>query len=137
MDDARLVCGFERFRDLPCNRQRFIEWERALGDSIGQRRAFHQLQHQRMHATGVFEAVDTADVRMIQRGQRFRFALEPRDPLGIGDEQLRQDLDRDFALKLRVPRAINLPHPPGAKRREDFVRAEARAGGQSHVASWF
>ena len=71
-----------------------------------------------------------ADVRMIQRGQRLRFALEAREPLGIGDEQLGQDLDRDVAIELRVARAIHLAHAAGAERGEDLVGAEARAEGK-------
>ena len=35
----------------------------------------------------VFEAVDRADVRMIQRRQHPRFALEAREPIGIGGER--------------------------------------------------
>jgi hypothetical protein len=65
MDDPRLVRRFERFGDLPRDGQRFVERNRTLRDPIGQRRAFHQLQHQRAHAVGVFETVDTADVQMI------------------------------------------------------------------------
>jgi len=49
---------------------------------------------------------------MIQRGQRFRFALKARDPLGIGDEQLGQDLDRDIAIELRVAARYTSPIPP-------------------------
>ena len=44
------------------NRQRFVERDRALRDPIGQRRTFHQLQHQRAHAVGILQAVDAADV---------------------------------------------------------------------------
>jgi len=92
MDDARLVGRFECLSDLPRDRQRFVERDRSLRDPIGQRRAFHQLQHQRAHAVGVFEVVDAANVRMIQRGQRPCFALEARDPLGVGNEELGRTL---------------------------------------------
>ena len=37
-------------------------------------------------------------LRMVQRGEHLRFALEPREPLGIGGERVRQDLDRDVAI---------------------------------------
>jgi hypothetical protein len=39
----------------------------------------------------------------------------------------REDLQRDIATELRVPRALNLPHAAGAKRGQDLVRTEARA----------
>ena len=58
-----------------------------------------------------------------------RFALEPREPIGVGGERLGQDLDRDVAIQLRVARAIDLAHAAGAEGRQDLVRAEAGAGG--------
>jgi hypothetical protein len=62
---------------------------------------------------------------MIQRGERFRLALESRDPLEIGDEHLGQNLDRDLALEVCVRGAIDLAHPAAAERRDDFVGAHA------------
>ena len=60
---------------------------------------------------GFLEPVDRGDVRMIQRRERLRFALEPRQALGISGERVGQDLDRDLAAERRVRRAIDLPHP--------------------------
>ena len=47
---------------------------------------------------------------MIQRGERLRFALEAREPVGIACEGVGQDLDRDIAIQLRIARAIHLAH---------------------------
>ena len=66
---------------------------------------------------------------VVQRGQGLGLALKPRDPLRVGGERLGQDLDRDGAIQLRVPRAVDLTHAAGAERRQDLVRAEACAGG--------
>ena len=44
----------------------------------------------------------------------FGFALEAGEPVGVGGERRRQDLDRDLALQLRVGRAIDLAHAAGA-----------------------
>ena len=79
-------------------------------------------------AAGLFEAVDGGDVRMVQRRERLRFALEPREAIGIAGERVRQDLDRDVAIQLRVARAVDLAHAAFADRRDDFVDAEAGAG---------
>ena len=83
MDDPLLVRRFERLGDLPRDRQRLVERDRPVRDPIGERRAFDQLHHQRAHAVGVFEAVDVRDVRMVQRREHLRFALEAREALGI------------------------------------------------------
>ena len=67
---------------------------------------------------------------MIERREDFGFALEPREPIGIGGEQWRQDLDRDLPLQLRVGGPIHLPHSAFADLRGDVVNAEACAGGK-------
>ena len=60
MDDALLVRRFERVGDLPRDRQRFVERNRALRDAIGERRPFDQLEDERVRRATVFEAVDRA-----------------------------------------------------------------------------
>ena len=76
MNDPLLVRGFEGLRDLLRNRQCFVEWHGALRDTIGERRPFDQLHHQRSDAIRVFETIDRRDMRMVQRGQDFRLTLE-------------------------------------------------------------
>ena len=72
--------------------------------------------------------MDARDVRMIQRGEELRLALEARDALRIVAEAIRDEFDRDVASKLRVARTIDLAHPAAAERRDDFIGAEAKAG---------
>ena len=81
MDDAALVRRFEGERNLSGNRQRVGERQRPLSDPIGERRAFDQLQHERVCRRAakfrrrcVLDAVDRGDVRMIQRSERLRLA---------------------------------------------------------------
>ena len=69
---------------------------------------------------------------MVQRGEHLRLALEPRQPLGVGDERLGQDLDRDVAVEPRVARAIHLAHAAGAEGGEDLVRTQAGALAKGH-----
>jgi hypothetical protein len=66
MDDPRLVRRFESLGDLLRNRERVLERDRSLRDPIGERRAFDELEHQRVNTTGIFETVDAADVRMVE-----------------------------------------------------------------------
>ena len=61
-------------------------------------------------AIRVFHSVNRADVGMIEGRKHARLAFEPRQPIGITGEELRQDLDRDIATELRVARAIDLAH---------------------------
>ena len=86
MDDALLVRGVERVRDLPRDRQRLVERQRPLRHAIGERLAFDQFQHQRVDAVAVFDAVNRGDVRMVQRGEQPGLALEAGETVGIGRE---------------------------------------------------
>jgi hypothetical protein len=64
---------------------------------------------------------------MIQRGDGFRFPLEPLAELGLGN------FDRHIAIQPGIPGAIHFAHAPGADRSQDFVRAEFVAGLQVHI----
>ena len=54
MDDASVVRRFERFGDLPGNRQGFDEANRSAGDPIGECRALDQFHHQRRRSPEPF-----------------------------------------------------------------------------------
>ena len=96
----------------------------AAFETIGQRRSLDQFEDQRGHAIRFLQPVDRADVRVIERRERPRFAREAGAALGIGGEVRGQDLDRDVATELAVARAIDLAHAAGAERRHDRVGPE-------------
>ncbi len=73
------------------------------------------------------------DVWMGERSDGLRFAFEALAPPQIVRERLRQHFDRNVTPEARVPRAIDLAHAARADGRDDFVGAEARAGGQTHL----
>ena len=98
MDDARFVGGFERVRDLPCDRQRFVERNGSAGDPI--RRVGPSTSS--MTRARVMPDSSTpwiAAMRMIQRGQHLRFALESGETVRIRHHRRRQDLERDVAFQ--------------------------------------
>ena len=133
MDDALLVGGVERVGDLPRDGERLGERQArrcsapTARDPLGERLALDQFQHQGAHAVGLFDAVDRADVRMIQRGEHPRLALEARAPLRVGRERGRQDLDRDLAPERVVVGAVHLAHAADAEQRADRIGAEPLA----------
>ena len=135
VDDPLLVRGFERVGDLLRDRQRFVERDRAARQPLRQIVAFDQFHDERMHAAGFFKSVNVAMLGWLRDASDLRLALKPREPIGVAREQIRQNLDRDIAIELRVPRAIHLAHAARADRRDDFVRAEMGAGSQGHRAS--
>ncbi len=74
--------------------------------------------------------VDVRDVRMVQRGEDFRFALEPREAVSVTANDVRQHLDRDWRFRFVSRGAIDLTHAARADLGSDFIGAEARAGGK-------
>ena len=58
----------------------------AALEAIGERLAFDQFEHQRADAIRFFQPVDRADVRVIERRERPRFAREAGAALGVGGE---------------------------------------------------
>ena len=82
----------------------------------------------------ILESVDGGDVRVIERRQHLRFAREARQPLGIGGERLRQDLERDLAIEPRVARAVHLAHAACTEQRHDLEGAETCSSGECHYS---
>ena len=95
-----------------------------IGDPLRERLALDQFQHEAAHAVRFLDAVDRPDVRMIQRGEHPRFALEARTPLRVGRERRRQDFDRDLAPERVVVCAVHLAHATDAEQRANRVDAE-------------
>src|SRR5262245_16054275 len=69
---------------------------------------------------------------MVERGKHLRFPPESRKAIGIRRERVRQDLEGDVAIELRIASSIDLTHAAGADERDDLVRTEPGAGRQRH-----
>jgi len=70
---------------------------------------------------------------MVQGRQRLRFTVEARQTVRVSCQGLGQDLDGDLTPEVGVRRAVHFAHSAHADLGDDFIRAEPRAGGQSHV----
>jgi hypothetical protein len=79
------------------------------------------------------DVVDDEDVRVIELGCGAGFLLEAREAFGIRGEAWVNDLDGDVSREPRIPRLVDLTHPPCAERREDFVGTQHGAGGERHL----
>ena len=71
---------------------------------------------------------------MIQGGDGARFLLETPQTIAIASERFRQDLDRYVTVEPGIASTIHFAHTAGAKRRENFVRANLLPGAETH---WF
>jgi hypothetical protein len=104
------VRGFERVGNLAGDAERFVERHRAFG-----RLALDILHHQVIRAN----VVERVDIRMIQRRDQARLALEAFAKARGGN------FDRHIAPEPRIVGAIHFAHSALADQREDLVGAES------------
>jgi hypothetical protein len=133
MDDALLVRGFQCVGDLRRDAQRLIERNRTAGDPPRKILTLDELHHERGNAVAFFKAIDARNIRMIKRGEDFRFALKTCEPVVSRREGLRQDLDRDLALQLGIGGPIHLPHAALTDLSGHLIGAETPAWAESQT----
>ena len=69
---------------------------------------------------------------MVEHARCARFLLETAQPVRIGGEGRREDLDGDVASQACIPGSVDLSHAPGADQPGELVGAETEASGESH-----
>src|SRR5439155_7525841 len=72
------------------------------------------------------------DVRMIERARGASLLFKAMQPIGIGRESRRQNLDRNIAAQSGIARAIHLAHSARTQRRHDFVWAKSCTWRDAH-----
>ena len=117
MNDPLSMSRVQGIGNLPRTLQGITDGERTARDSRRQRLTVRQLHYDCVQSVGLLETVNSRDVGVVQGGEDASFALEPREPIRIGRERGRQELDRDVTAKPRVAGAIDLAHPAGADQR--------------------
>ena len=133
VNDALFVCGFQGFRDLSRNLEGVVGGDRPARDPLRERLALDELQDQEGDLADLFEAVDRADVRMIERREDLGLPSEPRQPLRVDREGARQCLDRNGAIQPRVASAVDLAHPASTDAGVNFIDSETGAWRECHV----
>ena len=132
MDDALAMRLVERVGNLGGDRQRLVERQRPSFQPRGQRLALEMRHDQVVRAIDAADVVDAADVRMVQRGDRPRLALEAGPRIGVAGDFTREDFDGNRAIETSIPGFVDLAHAAGAEHSLDLIRAEPSAGGQCH-----
>ena len=132
MNDALFVGCLECVGDLASNGEGVGNRHRPARDERRQVLALDELHHERADTADSSRPWMCRDVGVVERRQGLGFAGESRDALCIGGEHLRQDLDCDAAIELRVSRAVHLAHAARSEGSDDFVRAESSARCETH-----
>src|SRR5690348_13571066 len=81
MDDAFLVGGVERVRELDTDINSSWNWKGTKRNEFVERLAFEQFHGDEGAAVVLFDGMNSADARMIEHGSGARFAQESFDSL--------------------------------------------------------
>ena len=131
VNDAGVVRGFKRLGDLAGNRDGFVNRDRSTAmRSARVSPGTSSMTSARVEAPSVaaVSSIPKIWAMMIQRRQGLRFAREAHHAVGIGREEVGEDLDRDLAVEPRVTGAILRPfHRRRACRRYRNARVWTQA----------
>ena len=119
--DALAMRLVQRIGNLDCELQHLLDRQRASLQSLRERLAFDIFHHQKIDVVLVAGIEKRADVRMIQAGDGFRFALEPLAQFRAISEMRGQNFDRDGSIEARIAGFIHFAHSARADRGENFV----------------
>jgi hypothetical protein len=108
--------------------------QRATAQPLLEADAFEQLHRQKHPPVDLFDLVNRADARMVERGRGPRFALETVDRRAVARERLRQELQRDGAPELDVERLEDHTHPAAADLLENLIMRDGFADHHSAAA---
>ena len=127
MDDPFAVCAFQRAGDLRGEPQRVLDVQGSARDPVSQRFTLEVLHDEELDAVLLADVVKRADVRMVQRGDALRLALETLTKKRVARQRWRQHFNGNDPVEPGVARPVDLAHAARPERREDFVRPQAGA----------
>ncbi len=127
MDDAAAMSRVDGFGNLRGDAQHPIDRQRARDEDVRKGRTVHELEDQRHRRARLFNAVDGADVRMVERREHFRFAMETRQAVRVAGDLRAEALQGDVTMKPGVPSSIHHPHATRAQRGQHLIGAERRS----------
>ena len=132
MDEAPAMGGVQGIGDLAAVAQHLIERQRSPLQPLRQRLSLEVFHDEEVDAVVTADVVERADVRVRERRDGLRFALETLAERRVGGQPGRQDLDGHIAAEPCVPAAIHFAHAARAGGRHDFIGTQARPGLERH-----
>ena len=122
--DAAFVRLLERRGHVAAKRGDLLFRQRATGNELRQRVARDELHDQEVEPVAAVEIVNRGDVRVIQPGQRLRFASEPAPCRLVGQHARWQYFEGDVAIEVLVASAVDLAHAAFAQLGGDLIMTQ-------------
>jgi len=132
VDDPLVVRRRQRLGDLGPVLHGLADRQAPVIQALAERLPLQQLADDVGGALVVADVVDGEDARVAEAAGRARLVGETAEPVGVGVEVGRQDLQGDVASQAIVAHAVDLAHTAGAERTDDLVGTDAGAGGERH-----
>ena len=92
MNDSFFMSGLEGSGNLQAEPQRLMDWQRSMLQALFQRLAIDEFEHEKPAGVRFLETINRSNIRMVQRGKRFGFALKTREPVGIRPQMLQEEI---------------------------------------------
>ena len=122
MQDAALVRRTDRVGEWNRDPEQSVERHPAFRDQLVQRLPVHELHRQEGCLAGLIDRVQRDDVRVVERGDGARFALETL--AAGGGHTGRQDFERYLTAERQILGEIHLAHAPAPKEPDDSIVRE-------------
>ena len=126
VENAGLMGGREPIGDAGQQLDRLAPVALRFSCPVSERAAIDELGDEILPALELARVVDREDVRMIERRDRLRFALEAAARGRIG-EIVGEKLDGNGPVEFGIERAVDHAHAAGAEWRLHDVHAETKA----------
>ena len=128
MEDPGAVRLADRLGDLEGDREELRERERTLLQGRLEPPSLHQLHHDQEAAAVLDEVEDRADVGVVEGRRGDRLAPEPLPALGVRDEGVGEDLQRDDPPEPRIAGPVDLSEAPRPEEVEHLELGHRGAG---------
>ncbi len=125
--DALRVRRVEAVGDLDADLQELRDLDGPDGDAVLEGLALEQFHGDERPVLELPDVVNGADVGMVERRCRARFAAEPLDRLGVPGDVVREELQRDVPAEPCVPGLVDHAHPAAAELFQDGVVGDGAA----------
>jgi hypothetical protein len=130
------MCRIQRIGNLDAQIEHRFDLQRLAGDPVPECLPLQQFHGDEGPSAHFVNFVDRADVRVVQRGRSFGFALKTAEGLRIVCKFVGQELEGNKPSELEVFRFIDHAHASAADLADDAVMGNRLPHGLGRSGHW-